>query len=441
MEVALKAAETYVPFPGGEARLLTYSDNGSFPGPAIRARRGDLLKVRLRNALPFLGTNILGHDRSVTNLHTHGLHVSPMGDADNVMLQFHPGDEFLYQYDLRHQAGGTLNFYHPHVHGTVAEQYWGGLVGPLIVEDEVSALAAFEEHVLVIKDIALANGAPTPYTSRMDFMHGKEGDTVTVNGQIHPVLQSRPGQVQRWRVLNACNARYLRLRLESHAMYLVGTDGGLLDRPYRLAEILLAPGERADLLVKAGRTPGRFRLQSVPYSRGGMSALQTVTLLSMEVGGSPASDALPSVVDPGAKRLSMDPSTLPRRQIVLSMGQGRGYINGVSFEGMERSWQLHSVMGTYEVWEIVNQSGMDHPFHQHVNAVQVLSVSGGDPALAPLYGTLPAWKDTVNIPKWGKATLLVPIMDYDGMTMFHCHIVEHEDIGMMGVWHIGSHGM
>jgi FtsP/CotA-like multicopper oxidase with cupredoxin domain len=93
------------------------------------------------------------------------------------------------------------------------------------------------------------------------------------------------------------------------------------------------------------------------------------------------------------------------------------------------------------VWEISNASGMDHPFHQHVNACQVLSVSGGDPGYASFYTSTPAWKDVVIVPKFGSVRILVPVMDYPGMTMYHCHIVEHEDIGMMGMWHIMEGGM
>jgi FtsP/CotA-like multicopper oxidase with cupredoxin domain len=118
------------------------------------------------------------------------------------------------------------------------------------------------------------------------------------------------------------------------------------------------------------------------------------------------------------------------------MMMGRGYINGISFTDMIHSYRIESHLGMYEVWEIFNQSGMDHPFHQHVNSCRVLSISGGDSAYASLYTTIPAWKDVVIIPKMGSATLLVPVRDWDGMTMFHCHIVEHEDIGMMGAWDI-----
>jgi FtsP/CotA-like multicopper oxidase with cupredoxin domain len=121
------------------------------------------------------------------------------------------------------------------------------------------------------------------------------------------------------------------------------------------------------------------------------------------------------------------------------MGQGNGYINGQDFD--VNPYTIMSDVGTYEIWTIQNNSGMDHPFHQHVNSSQIISISGGDAGYASLHTTIPAWKDTVLIPKWGSVRMLVPVMDYTGMTMFHCHILEHEDIGMMGMWHIMGEGM
>lgn len=434
VEVSLEASATPVNLNGSIANLLTY--NGSFPGPTIRVRNTDTLRIHFRNSLSIPGTNILGHVRDITNLHTHGLHVSPMGNSDNVMVMVEPGGEFVYEYNLSMHRPGTLDFYHPHVHGTVAEQYWGGLAGALIVEDDLSVLEGFETHLMVLKDISIAGGNPAPYDTMMDYMHGKEGNQVTVNGQVNPVLPIRPGQVQRWRILNASNARYYKLALEGHMLQLVGTDGGLLDRPYPLSQIVVAPGERVDLLVKANPTTRNYRLLSLAYDRGCGGMGQQVTLLTMSCKGkSSANDAgIPAVVDPEAVRIPLE--SVATRQLVLSMGQGKGYINGVSFAGMNATTTVDSSLGTCEVWEIVNQSGMDHPFHQHVNPCQVLSVTGGDPASAALYANKPAWKDVVNIPRGGSARLLVPVDDFDGMAMFHCHIVEHEDIGMMGIWNI-----
>jgi len=438
VEVMLQAIYAPVNVNGVLANLLTY--NGVFPGPTIRVKRGDLLRVHFVNSLPYTTeTNLLGFTRNITNLHTHGLHTSPEEPGDAVHLAIGPGEAYDYEYDLSYQDPGCLLFYHCHSHGVAAEQYWAGMVGALVVEDETTALAAYETHLLVLKDISLVGSEPAPHDSTMDYMHGLEGNTVMVNGLVNPVLAARPGQVQRWRVLNASNARHYRLSLSGHTLYVIGTDGGPLDKPYPQSSIVLAPGERVDLLVKASGTRGNYKFLSLPYSRMGNATSAQITLMTMAVQGSAMRGSIPAAINPGAQRLQMDTSMLPRKTFTLSMHGGRAYINGHDYD--VDPLMVHSELGTYEVWEIVNQSCMDHPWHQHVNAAQVLSVTGGDSAYQSLYTTSPAWKDTVLVPAGGRVTMLVPVMDYPGMTMFHCHIMEHEDIGMMGMWHIMPGGM
>ncbi|HZC73901.1 MAG TPA: multicopper oxidase domain-containing protein [Jatrophihabitans sp.] len=447
VQVSLTARQTAITANGTAANLLTY--NGQFPGPVIRARRTDLLRVNFRNDLPNdSATNFLGHNVRITNLHTHGLHVSPSDNAngthaDNMMVMLDPGESTVYEYDLSRHRSGNLNFYHPHIHGNVTDQMWGGLSGPLLIDDEVTSLAPFQEKVLVLKDITLAGNVPAPHSSQMSYMHGLEGSVVFVNGQVNPRLTIAPGQVQRWRVVNACTARFFRLSLQSHAMYLVGTDGGLLDRPYRISEILLSPGERVDLLVKADQRGASYKWLSLPYDRGGMTTLQQVTLMTVTYSGSKVSQSVPTAVDPAAKRvtaatLGMDLAMLPRKQISLTMGHGGVGINGITYVDHEHCFMTMSSTGMWEIWDVSNASGMDHPFHHHTNAAQVLSITGGDAGYASLYTRIPAWKDVTIVPKGGSVQLLMPVLDYAGMAMLHCHIIEHEDIGMMGVWHIMS---
>lgn len=442
VEVALAAMSSPVKVNGTSAQLLTY--NGLHPGGTIRARRDQLLRVKMTNALPANGaTNILGHPMYTTNLHTHGLHVTP-GDnmngthGDNMMVMLEPGDEAIYEYNLSKQPGGTLNFYHPHIHGCVADQMWGGMAGALVVEDETPVLSAFPEKIMVLKDLTLVGNVPAPHDSMMDYMRGLEGDTVMINGTVNPQIDIVPGSIQRWRLVNACTARFFRLSLTNHTLYVIGTEGGLLDRPYPVSEILLSPGERVDVLIKADRSVASYKFVSLPYSRMGNMGGQTVTLATLTYRGRKATQSLPSTIDPTASRVAMDTSMLKHVQIDLSMGQGRGYINGISFEGHDHSYMTHSMLNTWEVWEITNSSGMDHPFHHHTNSAQVLSITGGDAKYVNLWTTAPAWKDVTIVPKWGSVRLLMPVMDYEGMAMLHCHIIEHEDIGMMGIWHIGN---
>ena len=297
VEVAVEPQLTPVNLQGTTVDLLTYSR--AFPGPTIRVKKGDLLKIRFRNSLPPTSQpNALGFTGNVTNLHTHGWHVSPSGNSDNIFLLFAPGEEYEFVYDTSRLEAGTLGWYHPHAHGRVADQLSLGLAGALIVEDETPLLSVYETHLLVVKDFDVSNSRVEPLT-RFDFVWGKEGQTVTVNGQVNPVLPIRPGQVQRWRVLNASTARFYKLALENHTLNLVGTDGNLLDRPYPVPELLLAPGERADLLVHADQPPGSYRLRSLPYDRGA-NIPETITLMTMPYEGSRVEEALPGVISPNA---------------------------------------------------------------------------------------------------------------------------------------------
>lgn len=439
VEVDLQAAVTPIKVNGTMANLFTY--NGHFPAPTITAKRGDIVRVKLTNMLPDTEeTNLLGYRKNITNLHTHGWHVSPEPPGDYVMYELKHGESYQHVYDTSLQPGGTLNFYHPHKHGVSAEQYWAGLKGALIVEDETDVLSGYETHLMVLSDISLSGPDPAPHATMMDFMHGKEGNIVMVNGQVNPVLRAEPGQVQRWRILNASSGRFYKLSLSNHTLQLIGTDGGLLDKPYPRTQILLSPGERVDILVKASTTKGSYKLYALPYSRMGNATSSQITLMTLSVQRSGTNgQALPAAIMQNTARIDLNTIMVSgERTLTLSMGQGNAFINGQDFD--VNPYTIMSDVGTYEIWTIANQSGMDHPFHQHVNAVQILTMRGIDSSYPP-YAAMPAWKDTVLVPKWGSVSILVPVMDYTGMAMFHCHILEHEDIGMMGMWHIMPKGM
>jgi FtsP/CotA-like multicopper oxidase with cupredoxin domain len=454
LDVRIEARVAAVSIAGNLANALTYE--GSFVAPTICARSGDLLRLHLTNSLPAsTAVNVLGHPVNVTNVHVHGMHVSPSKGpsgltGDDAFVQVSPGGTLDYEYDLALQPPGSMGLYHPHSHGTVAEQIWGGLIGAIDIGDgPITALSGYETHILVLKDISLSGAAPAAY-SLSDFVSGKQGTLVTVNGQLNPVLAARPGQIQRWRIFNASTARFYRLALEGHVLQLVGTDGGLLEKPYATSEILVSPGERVDVLVQASLSGGTYRLQALPYDRGSMGmmgggATSTVTLLTANVTGARAADVLPSSVNLAAARIALNTAALQRATFTLGMMMSKACINGVTFDvgadGTLTAATHDSRVGTYEVWDIVNATGMDHPWHHHVNSAQLLSATGGDASFAryaALYRATPAYKDTVIVPKQGSVSLLVPILDYTGRTVFHCHIVEHEDIGMMGVWNIAS---
>ncbi len=446
----LQAMNASIDINGTKANLMTY--NGHFPGPTITVNKGDILRISFTNSLSLSGTNILGHERGPTNLHSHGWHVSPKAWSSNppiysdyLMYDLFPGaPPVVHQYDTAKEEASGFHFYHTHRHGLSAEQYWAGMVGTLITADAPnSVFEGIETHIMVLKDISLVGSDPAPHDTMMDYMHGLEGNIIMVNGQVNPVLSVLPGKVHRWRILNASNARWYKLSLTNHKMYLVGTDGNLLDKAYELDQILISPGERVDILVKANitRTTTDYKFLSLPYSRMGNMTSAQITLLTMRVSGNPVKSSIDPknfTIDSNIQRPFVDPSMVMKREnLELSMGMGAGYINGITFVDMNHAFTIDSMvmenMPMYEIWTVTNTSGMDHPFHQHVDHAYVLEIGGADSSYPP-YASLPAKKDVVLIPKMGYAKLLVPVMDFDGMTMFHCHILEHEDIGMMGVW-------
>jgi FtsP/CotA-like multicopper oxidase with cupredoxin domain len=210
-------------------------------------------------------------------LHFHGLHVSPSGNADNVFLEIPPGESQIYEFSLPQDHRGGTYWYHPHVHHLIARQLWAGLAGLLIVRGELDDIAEIrdaDEEFLVLKDFGLdANGDlltpdPTPQT-----MQGREGDLVLVNGELNPTFRMPKDGLVRLRFLNASVARYYRLQLEDHPMYLIVTDGGPIAEPFEMGELLLAPGERAEVLVRGERSPGQYRLMNLPYRRFNMGMM------------------------------------------------------------------------------------------------------------------------------------------------------------------------
>lgn len=208
LRVKLSAASGRVSVAGRDATALSY--NGSLPGPTLFLRPGDRVNVTLENRLA-----------DPTNPHVHGLHVSPQGNSDNVLVSVQPGTSFDYEYLLPADHPPGVYWYHPHRHGSVADQLFGGLYGAIIVEDS-QPVPVTRERVLVISDISLTGGGSIAAVSAMEKMMGREGALVLVNGQLNPALAARPGERERWRIINACTSRYLKLRLDGQDLQLLG---------------------------------------------------------------------------------------------------------------------------------------------------------------------------------------------------------------------------
>jgi len=422
LSVDLVAQET--PIRLGRNNLRKWGYNGQIPGPRLEAKAGDTIKINFQNQLP-----------QTSNLHYHGLHISPMGTADNVFVAVPMGEEFSYEFTLpKNHPAGTF-WYHPHYHGQVAEQVFNGLAGLFIVRgelDEIPEIQAASEEFLVFQDFTAHSHR---HISHGAIMLGREGELVTVNGKIKPEFSIPAQGLVRLHLLNGSSSRFYRLSLEEHPFYLIATDGGAIAEPVELTELLLAPGERVQVLVKGDRPPSHYRLSSLPYDRGtvGMmghmglssSSNQTQAIATFKYTESVAPLPLPKTLIPITPL--PEPETL--RQFTLNHGMSPGMgmvflINDRAFNHQRIDVQAN--LNHIEEWEIINQAGMDHPFHIHVNSFQVISRNQTPE-------TLLAWKDVVNVRRGETVRLRLQYRDFVGKTVYHCHVLDHEDQGMMGL--------
>jgi FtsP/CotA-like multicopper oxidase with cupredoxin domain len=419
VRVTLRAAPVELELtPAGPTAMYAYE--GTVPGPTLEFREGDHVVVRFRNDLP-----------EETTVHWHGLHLPFISDGS----PFHPvapGEEYEYAFTLRPGSAGTY-WYHPHPDHHTGAQVARGLYGGIVVRAPDDPLpAGLTERLLILSDNRfLDDGSldlPEPHSAgwRVDFENGREGDVLFVNGEVMPELALRAGEVQRWRVVNASAGRFYRLALPGHTFLHVGSDGGLFEHPVEVDEILLATAERVELLVRGSGEPGSSAvLQALPYDRyvpqtrpAEWERPLALATLRYDEGGPVPSPPLPERLRPVP---ALDPAEATATRLMVLT---QGFINGQVMD-MSRV-DVSAELGATEIWELENLVGMDHPFHLHGYQFQVLDRDG-------VPESQPSWKDTVNVPRHSTVRFIVRYDDHPGMWMFHCHILDHEDHGMMGV--------
>ena len=404
--------------PGAPTEVYAY--NGRVPGPTLELREGDRVVVHFRNELPEPST-----------IHWHGLHLPFTSDGS----PFHPvppGGTHDYVFTVQPGTAGTY-WYHPHPHHRTTAQVAKGLYGAIVVRAADDPLPrALPERVLVLADnrfrpdnaIDLPDAGTPP--ARLDAENGREGDVLFVNGEVMPTLAIRSGEVQRWRLVNASAARIYRLAIPGHVLLHVGSDGGLFERPVEVRELTLGVGERAEVLVRGSAAPGtRVVLQSLPYDRYVPQTRPRDWDVPRDLLALQYSAAPPVAAPPIPARLRVVPpldtaQATARRLMVLT----QHLINGKAMD-LARV-DVSTTVGATEIWEVENLVGMDHPFHLHGFQFQVLDRNGVPEPFR-------AWKDVVNVPRHETARFIVRYDRHPGKWMFHCHILDHEDHGMMGV--------
>ena len=407
--------------PGKRVSAWTYE--GGLPGPLIKTRVGDRLIVHFKNEL-----------KEETTVHWHGVRVPIEMDGVPGISQppVKTGETFTYDFVVR-DAG--LYWYHPHVMSAAQVGY--GLYGPLLVEDPNDGVGVEDQVTLVLSDIGFnSKGELEPADSggSAGMVFGREGGYVLVNGRHRPVLKARSGAPQRWRIVNAAKSRFFYLDMDGQEFTVIGSDGGIQEKPTKTDILLVTAGERVDVIVTPkGKSGEPLPLRAMLYNRGyGSVEYRSVEdLLTIEftkeapVSAKPVTIARTMEVPSTAGATPVDMVlTLPPMQ----NNKSEFRINGVPW------WKAKpflAKLGEKQIWTVKNDSDWDHPYHLHGFFFHVLD-DKGEP-VRPL-----ALKDTVNVPMKSTVKLLVHFDERPGEWMIHCHILDHAEGGLMGTVLVGD---
>lgn len=389
----------------------TYGYNGTFLGPMLRLEKGETVKIRTINEL-----------EEDTTFHWHGLEVSGEEDGGphNVIK---PGEEKIIEFEVAQEAS-TL-WFHPHPVGKTAEQVYNGLAGLIYIEDDNSKSLGLpsdygkNDFPLIFQDKTFDDKKQLNYSAAMNE-DGTIGDTLLINGTLNPKLTVNKEKV-RLRLLNGSNARNFTFKLNTGDSFVqIATDGGFLNEPVTLKEVTLTPSERAEIVVDFSN----------------LNTANDLALINEE-----GSVLLPfEVLDDSGKN-----SNIPREMNNISFTEEEmnlpvtkkvelfGMMDQVTINGKKfdpNRIDFTQEQGVTEVWEIYNKpdemGGMNHPFHIHGTQFKILSRDGKAPA-----ENEQGWKDSISI-KPDETVKIAVQFKHKGVYMFHCHILEHEENGMMG---------
>jgi len=406
LKVTLVADEKFIKYGNSTRWAMTY--NGVFPAPTLKAKPGDTLEITLVNKLS-----------NPTNLHTHGLHTSSAGNGDNPLLMIESGKSFKYSIKIpMTQKSGTF-WYHPHHHELSAGQVSSGLAGALIVEDaldQIPLLSNSTERVIVLADPRIGNTSAVANTSSMDLMHGRSGPNTLVDGALLPTYNSNGSAIERWRIINSCVSQYQTISIPGTDIWQVASDSSRLTKPTKIDSITLTPGQRTEILISAPKS-GTYTVKN---------EVQSIAKLNFSAMSNPVSSV--SLL-PFSKITKVD-----KKRNIRVKGSGMGMMGVMNHEAAftfdGKTFDPNRIdqsvkFGSTEEWTISNPSSMHHPFHLHAWPFQVTDDGTGK--------ALQGWHDTVNLPSGRSVKIRIPFVDIKGTTVYHCHILDHEDAGMMGI--------
>lgn len=427
---------------GNGAISQTFGINSTYLGPVIRARQGQ--------TLPFDVSNTIGEGVA---LHWHGLHIP--GSVDGGPHQ-EIEDGATWSPDVPIVQHASMNWFHSHTHGKTARQTYKGLAGILLVEDDASLSAdlpktyGVDDFTLILQDKAFNGAGEMTYQLTGEvFEDGFQGETLVVNGAIAPVTQAVPGGLVRLRILNACNARFLTLSMATGPLSVIASDGGFLASTVDVDSVLMSPGERYEVLVDMSSIQSnglQVDLDGGDNEGGFLANLfgggTMLTALTLTQNGDPGfQGSMPN------RLANLTPQNRSEATVTRSFelqmdtganlaalafawgnicGDGAMAINGQPMNMDRIDEEVRK--GDTEIWRISVDDQL-HPFHIHGCSFRILSQQGAAP---PAYAQ--GWKDMVHVEE-GWSEVLVRF-DHQATAetpyMYHCHILEHEDCGMMG---------
>lgn len=408
LEIDLVAAETTLEFIAGKpAKALAF--NGQSPGPTLYARVGDRVKVHFKNDLD-----------EPTTIHWHGLRIEDsMDGAPRVQDPVPPGGTFEYEFTL--PDAGTF-WYHPHAN--TVEQIERGLQGTIVVAGPEEPQFS-QERLFVLDDIRLrGNGTIAPFADAgMDIMHGRLGDTLLQDGRAEPLAGTiASGAIERWRIVNTSGARNMKLSLKGASWKVIGTDGGLLPDAWKKSRVEMTVGQRFDFEVRVdqGSTEPVQLISHVPTVQGDQVVDVPMVIGEYAIEGTvtPSEPEYPSVaLPPTDVEAEVQEITLgayaTETEVVFT-------VNGMDGMHME---DLEFPQGKPVRLILKNEIGPYHPFHLHGQFFQILK--RGNSIVKE-----PGLKDTVLLNGMETVEILT-YFDNPGLWMYHCHIAEHAEHGMM----------
>src|SRR6266446_849233 len=424
--------------------------NGQPNAPTLRLSPGDQLKITYVNDLPDKASEscAITPCMDMTNLHFHGLTVSPDAPQDDVLdMVAAPGKTLHYTVQIPKDHAPGLYWYHPHPHGESHRQVLDGMSGALVIEGIQSyfpPLAGLPERVLVVRGRSIKNDPHFgDLRQRVELSSSACGgereppeEIMTVNGSVRPKIELAPGERQFWRLVNASADRYLDLQLEGQSFEIVAMDVMPIaqhdpNHRTRIADhVLLPPAGRVEAIVTGPAAGAPRRLVSRCVDTGPDGDPNPSMVLADLVPKS-ASRATPRISErslkPDLKSLDLaaEEKTPPRFTVMFTEDKNGFYINGQKFTP-DAAPMVRAKVGTFRHWRIVNASGELHPMHIH--QVHFLVYAENEKPIAD-----PLWLDTVNVPIGGSVDVIMDFTDpiIRGMSVFHCHLLNHEDKGMM----------